>query len=128
MRNTLLKTVLPLLLSSILLLTGCTTLRLADKNEAALYSLVSAESALAPITYEYSIIKSVDGVKVAFDENPVFLSAGTHTVEIRYGRCVAPALIILCEFQPSKTKTVEFNFIGGNLYTLTLNGEITAKQ
>jgi len=102
-------------------------MHLTDKNEAALYGLVNAEAALAPITYEYSIVKSVDGVKIAFDENPVIVSAGMHTVEIRYGRCIAPALIILCEFQPSKTKTVEYDFVGGKQYSLTLNGGITAK-
>ena len=102
-------------------LSGCTTMRILNGEEAALYSIVNAEGFIVPITYEYSVVRKVDGTRVQYNENPVFISQGKHQIEIEYGKCFAPVLIILCEFQPSRIIIVEQTFTGGKRYTLTLN-------
>jgi hypothetical protein len=108
-------------MSAILLLGGCTTMRLMKGEEAALYSIVNAKGFIVPVSYEYSIVRRVDGKFASYSENPIFLPEGKHTIEIEHGGCFAPVLIILCEFQSSTTKTIEYTFVGGKEYTLTLN-------
>jgi hypothetical protein len=112
-------------LFSILILNGCTTLKLAQGNVAALYSTVNAKGSLVPVTYNYAIVQKIDGRYVPFDENPIFITQGTHMIEIRYGSCFSPVMVIACEFQPSVIKTMEKQFIGGHKYRLqAYNGDI----
>jgi len=115
------KAKLLLILGSIIFLGGCTTMPQVKGDQAALYSILNAEGFIVPITYEYSIVRKVDGVKVKFDQNPVFLPKGKHQIEIEHGRCFAPVLVIMCEFLPSEIKTVEYEFVGGKKYSLALN-------
>ena len=117
------KAKLLLVLASIFLLGGCTTMPQVKGDQAALYSILNAEGFLVPINYQYSIVRKVDGKTISYDQNPVFLSSGKHQIEIEHGSCFAPVLVIMCEFQPSEIKTIEYNFVGGKEYTLTLSAE-----
>ena len=115
------KAKLLLVLASIILLGGCTTMPQVKGDQAALYSILNAEGFLVPINYQYSIVRKVDRKTIKRDQNPVFLSAGKHQIEIEYGNCFAPVLVILCELQPSEITTIEYDFFGGKEYTLTLS-------
>ena len=105
------------------LMSGCASTTLLEGDVAALYSNVRAEGFLVPVTYDYAIVNAVDGRHVPYHENPVLLKEGMHRIEIKHGHCFAPVLIILCEFQPSTTKTIEQYFLGGRNYRVTVSGD-----
>jgi hypothetical protein len=114
-----------LFIAVIITFSGCTSLRLSKGDVAALYSTVNSEGFLVPVTYDYAIVQKVDGKHIPYDENPIFISPGTHNIEVKYGHCFAPVLIIMCDLQSSSTKVVEGEFIGGRKYRLDINnGEI----
>jgi hypothetical protein len=106
------------------LLCSCTTIKLATNDVAALYSTVNAKGMIIPITYSYGVVRSIDNRIVPFDENPIFVKAGRHEIEIKYGRCFAPVLIIACDAQPAKVITIAYEFVGGKKYRLTPMGTI----
>ena len=70
------------------------------------------------------MIYKVDDRHVPYDEDPVYLKAGVHRIGIKKGRCLAPVLIIACDFQQSSYATISFDFVGGKRYRLTESGEI----
>lgn len=106
------------------LICGCTSIKLATKEVAALYSTVNSEGFMVPITYSYGIVNSIDSKSVSFNVNPVFVEPGRHEVEIKYGHCFAPVLIIACDLQPTTALTIEHEFVGGKKYRVTPDGII----
>jgi hypothetical protein len=103
---------------------GCTSIKLANNEVAALYSTVNTKGSMFPVTYSYGIVRSVDNKAVPFNENPTFVKPGRHEVEVKYGRCFAPVLIIACDAQPATVITIDYEFVGGKKYQLTPEGTI----
>lgn len=117
------KRILFLLLLS-LFISGCTALHMKKNDVAALYSKIEADGRPIPIVYQYAVIYKIDDRYVSFDEDPVFIKEGWHTVTLKKGGCVTPMLIIFCDFQPSELETIEHEFISGKKYVLNRNGGI----
>jgi len=80
-----------------------------------------------PIIWKYAVVHSVDGRRVAFNEEPEHIIPGSHAIEMKLGKCLAPVLTIACDLQPSTTANKDFQFVGGKKYQLTLSGEIVEK-
>jgi hypothetical protein len=105
-------------------LPACTNRIKLDSKTAAVYSFMSSQEQPIPVALNYAIIYKVDDRYIGFDEDPIILSAGTHKLSLKIGKCLAPILTIACDFQPKQIKQIEFQFDGGKKYRLTGDGRV----
>ncbi|MCG8426310.1 MAG: hypothetical protein MI754_03000 [Chromatiales bacterium] len=107
-----------------LIASGCATVKLMNGETAALYNTIEADGRFISVTYEYAVAYKIDEKLVGLNENPVFVKAGKRKVHIKKGRCIAPVMIIACDFQPKVLSIIEYEFQGGTKYRLTKEGNI----
>ncbi len=114
-------------IASIFILYGCTSLKLMQGNQAAIYDYAEGHGGFIPVHYNYAMIHRVDGKLVGLHENPIFVEAGKRKLTLVKGSCVAPIMIVACDFQRKSYSEIEYEFEGGKKYMLTKAGEIVKK-
>lgn len=93
-------------------------------KHAAIYDYAEGHGGFIPIHYTYAMIHRVDGKLVGLHEHPIFVNAGKRKLTLVKGSCIAPVMIIACDFQHKSYSELEYEFEGGKKYMITKDGAI----